>query len=260
MDADGVSELVFTSAEGAARLVVAGYWSVWRWNGSDFEATYSSLPTPSRLEGLVVAQVDGDAQLEILIVEDQRVSIFDGSDYQLEQTFEIAVVPTAIRVADINGDLTPDLIFCDEQDLYVYDLVQGRSRILRGFGGLALDVGQVDDDPALEIAIANGSQPGQIVDGAELSPQISIAGGFGSLVKLLDLNDDGFDDVVVGSPASGLQALDLAADTLLWTYTGSPTVIRPMDLDGDSRAELVVGERSEVVTLSRTGLELARRP
>lgn len=133
LDADGDLELVAVGSPSGFGSNT--YWYRLAWDGATYARLWAELPFAEEIGALAVAQVD--------------------------------VEPTAITGGDIDADGSAEIVVCDGLDLYSYASDTGAQELMRlGFGGVPLDLGQVDDDAALEIGVANGDLAAHVLDGA----------------------------------------------------------------------------------------------
>lgn len=260
LNGDGDLEVVAGSAAGT--FGTNDSWYVLAYNGTDYAQTWANLPYTTQLESLRVAQADGDPALEVLAAVPHAILIYDGATFAFERV--IHVLGTAVRgltVVDVDGDGQTELVFCDASDLFIYDLATGSlERQAFGFGGHDLDVGQVDNDSDLEIAVANGSSAGYILNGSTGLVEWGVQSGFGSLVELGDLDGDGRDEVVAGFEWDSINVYNVEAQSL--TYTVSVfdlAAITLANVAGGSALELIYGDGqwgSVHVLNGSTGVEL----
>ncbi|MBZ0111814.1 MAG: VCBS repeat-containing protein [Thermoanaerobaculia bacterium] len=246
----GIPEIVTSSST---------HWYALAWDGTDYVPTWSTLRYSEGITALEVAQIDQDAALEVIVAAGETVYIYDGATKQLEIDFPIGVVPARMVVGDIDADGTAEVVVIDEHDLYSYSATTGASELVRfGFGGFDLDLGQIDDDAALEIGVADFGQTTYVLDGTTGIPDYQ-RNGLGGYLDFANLNNDGYDDLVV-SWGNLVEAFDVVADQLLWDFSpGALRAIAPIDVQGNPQPEMVLsddGGLGSVKILNQAGVEL----
>jgi hypothetical protein len=258
---DGEGGLEFVAAAAGGGFGPNTYWYVLAWDGINYERVWTHIPMEEPIEALTVAQVDADAALEVLVASGTTVWIYDGAARELQGSIPVAVVPTALVAGDIDADGDAEIVVCDDLDLYTYEVETGAQELVRlGFGGVAMDLGQVDADSALEIGITNGSQPAYVLDGATGLTDWGVADGLGQVIRFGDLNGDGYDEAVGGFAwTTGLRVYDVFADTLLWEEpVFNLAAVKVENVEGDARPEVIYGEAQwgDVHVLDQNGVEL----
>jgi hypothetical protein len=109
LDGDGSSEIVAYTAK--ARIYV--------WDSEKYELRWESVE--ERFEGIqamAIADVDRDAPKELVVCASHKVAYYDGVEFFREREGRDFVDPTAMLVADVDGDLTAEII---TNDGYVID-------------------------------------------------------------------------------------------------------------------------------------------
>jgi len=211
VDGDGRSEILATTSLGGK-----DWWYQVNFSGRLLQ-TWSSFP----IEGETALRALGLAQATesylAVVLTPSTVEVFDAASKKHRFGFEtLSSDNKAIAVADLAGDGSLEAVVCDAQDLTVYDLASGTPMHLKqGFGCADIDVGQVDADPQLEIAIAGNAFGGYVFDGLTLTLDGGDIFGFGARVALADLNADGRDEVVFVRGWS-LRAQNPSTGLLLW--------------------------------------------
>ena len=253
---DGVADLIVASGPGAAGTVTV-------YDGVTQAAVGTFTPFEAAFTGglfVAAADLDGDGRADLVVTPDQgggpRVTIRSGADLTRSLVPDFfGIEDTAFRggarpaLGDLNADGTPDLI------------------VSAGFGGgprVAAFNGKT---------LLPGGTPGRLFpDFFVFEPTLRD----GAYVASGDINGDGYDDLVAGGgPGGGPRVYALSGKDL----TASPSVQTPVanffagdtanrdgvrvavkDLDGDYKADVVVGLGSAGTPQVRTFLGKAITP
>jgi len=248
----GKAGLVSAQVNGQTEIYVAAmedsgahYWYALRWNAA-----------AARMDQVFVSDSMGSEPIKSLQV--QRVSksarhivVAIGTElrrYDLQSKALLNQGPgpcagrfgtDALRAADLNGDGTDELIaICNDQTL----VVEGPGYAgwtLAGVSGRDIAVGQMDNDPALEIATTGG----HVVDSATRSVQWFSPAGFGGIVRAGDVDGDGRDELISTGPLSRVYIYDVELQQAQWSieFIWGVNAIEVADLDGNGVKELLVG-------------------
>ncbi len=179
----------------------------------------------SHVSALIVRDLNKDGNEEILIATQAgRIMAYAADDYHvLFENFQESFtrIPCLIT-ANIDQDVQEEVIFIgqsegeDEPFLYVYDshtlLFEWKS--FRSFEATEMLVANVDDDEQLEIILNTGF----IIDSQfqTLEPSKVGTAGFGRNIFLLDVNGDGFPEVIGEVGGFSLKVYDLYSQRELW--------------------------------------------
>ncbi|GMU63783.1 MAG: hypothetical protein AMXMBFR36_00570 [Acidobacteriota bacterium] len=210
-----------TGVTGQAEIVMLGwsnYWFTLQLTGGALRQTWSSFGSSVALRGLVI--VEGEPPLAIIWTSAEAL-VFDSRTKKLVRTLQLPSEEiVTLAVANIDGFDGNELLACDADAMYVLDFQSGQLLATRfGFGGSRIQVGEVDGDSALEIALAGNPLGGYIIDGASLEVEWGLLEGFGGEAWLVDVHGDSRAELVHGGYDS-LEARDPRTGAQIWSKTG----------------------------------------
>ncbi len=244
LDGDGVLEIVASAS--AADSYVSDFWYVVRMgeNGG-YEQIYVSDLSTDRLTRIVATDLDGDGKGEVLVgYENGIIGIYSGVDFTLQRSLQTPAAVTALAVADLDGDGQSEILTSEGQKVYVYDSDGTFLWQTEAYGGSDLAVGNVDDDPGMEIVIA-GADHGYVIDTVTRQLEWDYLNGFGVLVRTGDTDGDGRDEIVAAS-GSKITLFDAELSTPkreISTDLGIGALL-VTDLDDDGIDEILYGDNS----------------
>jgi outer membrane protein assembly factor BamB len=224
------------------------------------EADGTSRVWPHGLDGPIIAtqtaDLDGDAQSDLIIATEKAVSLFHASgDGEPAWSHPVQEPPTAVKAEEGVGVLVAS------EGAVAQLTAEGDEawRFVHPSAPLAassLDLADPDGDGAFEIVLGTGGgQVYLLAPRADGKPMAEYpVGGAVTLVRYADLNGDGRGEVLVG--AGGVLSVfgspaGAATIGLRWTYAsrGPVTGLAAADVDGDGRWEVAVAGRDNKVTL-----------
>jgi outer membrane protein assembly factor BamB len=218
-------------------------WLQFRNDGS-LREVWSSLAAPEGLRLLRLAQTN--VGIQVVAADSHSLTIYDGITKAHLRTIETGATDlTALEIADIDGNGSLEVVLCEPDVLRVLDYETAASLAVKyGFGCSDLALGQADDDPALEIALAGNSLGGMLLDGATLAVEWADLAGFGNHVRLVDVDHDGRDEIVAASSdGSTLRAVEPFVGSPIWQISvGGVSALEAADLDGDGDPEVLYGD------------------
>lgn len=246
--------IVLPGTPGTARQVILGGNSRNDFGGDDFWQVIQRNPTTGNYDQLFVSpiyssaikrialgNVMGDAQQEIVVMlANGRIYYYDPTT-RVERGYIGTGVSSAeaLSVADLNGDGVAELIVTTTNDLFVYDNNGNLLWKLLGAGGSDVVVGQMDNDPALEIATTKG-----VVDSATHATQWARNGGFGAHLKLAPLPGASYQQLIAAEAWSTVYSYDVATQLPRWSISTPQDIgaIAVADVENDGTPELLIGD------------------
>jgi len=193
LDGDGVDEIV---AAALSQQEINTSWYVYRWDGETYQQEFAAPPELTPVSAMAIAQADADAASEVLVSRGAIVGVWDGIDHRRERTIDthfafgiqglgladvdgdgrlelVAATEDEVlalldqfpasdelrdlAVGDMDGEGLPEIIYVAGDTVYILDAASGVTE-WEVFvpGSAAVDVGQTDDDPQMEVAWSGG--------------------------------------------------------------------------------------------------------
>ena len=248
-DGDGHEEVLVLSSHSLYELAYdgAGYRQTWMY---PFALAPFDSSTDSQEMGsaLATGDVDGDGKQEIFVGAGNRLVKLDGVERRV-----VASAPLGAQVRCV------DLVVADLTNAGAKEVIclaqasSGGSATIKIFAaadltpivelpsaqyGDALAVGNIDNDPQLEIVTSGG----YVFDGATFASQWAYAPGFGNDIAVGDVDGTGVGQIVA-TTTHALRGYSATTKSPLWElsmagpYSVSSVVVR--DIDQSSPAEIV---------------------
>ncbi|HEY3246341.1 MAG TPA: FG-GAP-like repeat-containing protein, partial [Phycisphaerae bacterium] len=242
LDGDGTNEIV----AGASHIgdYPNRFLQILRHSSDGYTHQWVSNPIDEML-GTAVANVAGDSDLDICVVHVGYTQVYDGSTHAvLESFYTPQTITHGVKATDVDSDGHTELVLGSGSTVYVYDAATGVLEYSGNFGGQDLAVGNVDDDSAKEIVIANGNAAGYVLNGQTHVIEWNYGPGFGIRVATADLDADGRDEIVAGYSTSAITAFNAELHSIAWAIPSGGAnlqVLKVADVDGDGSAEVIRG-------------------
>ncbi len=248
----GKAGIVVDDSQGQPEIYLAGstttfgaddYWYALTYDPGRNAYTQSHVSRyfPGGIQRLAIGDLlsSGGAELAVALTDGQVVVVDAQSHRALGMIATTATSLNAMTLADIDGDELDEILLATASSLLVYDGDGNLVWDLVGVGGDDLIAAQLDADPALEIALTDGT----IVDSATRSVQWRHPGGFGFRLQAADIDGDGMDELVAAETWSFVWAYDVDTEQAKWSLpAGDIDAIHLAEVDGDSSIELLLGE------------------
>jgi outer membrane protein assembly factor BamB len=231
----------------------------------------SSTPmwTSETLDGyprdLAFGDVDGNGEVNIIAACFDRVQVLQASTGKKFWYYSVGGTMSSVAAADVDQDGITDVIAGGGADNVgtppnpgksVWALKTSVSPVCweHTFGeyGNELTLANLDGDEYLDpVAVASVEDAAFAVNGATGSALWTWPGTANLYaVTSGDLNDDGFDEVVVGGADDQITAIDHNGSTM-WTYPTGDQIYRKClqtaDLNGDGAADVIAGADDNIV-------------
>ena len=251
----GASNIVLAPApSGVAPDIIVGgnsgsgyggddFWQVIRWNAatSTYEQLFVSPVYTSAVKRIALGNVMGDANLEIAVMlADGRIYL-----YNLQTRTELGYLTTTnglegLSLTDFDGNGVVEVVVTSANDLFVYNGAGSLLWQLAGAGGLDVVVGQMDNDPALEIAATKG----HVVDAATHTIQWTRNGGFGARLRLAPFPGESYQQLIVAEAWYYVYSYDVRRQLPRWSINADLDIngLRIADVENDGMPEVLVGD------------------
>jgi hypothetical protein len=263
LDGDGDTDIMVGFQSGDHRVAIL------RNDGQgDFESPDLIAPIPGRADAAATIDLDGDGDLDILLVQaapgDEIVVLENEGSGSFAPAETYGGVSNAyfahLAIGDVDADGDPDLAIGRSLDVDTQSLYRNngdgtfapQEDIPVPFGYTGNDLGDLDGDGDLDLALVNESGPSVLVLLNDGAGAFTTLGNFpsgadtqlGTELTLADLDDDGLADALIAGANTERVA------TLRSSGTGfEPAAFHPLgaiarraeagDLDGDGDLDLV---------------------
>jgi hypothetical protein len=219
------------------------YWHALRYSPAreGYEDVFVSARMPAGIARLAVADIAGDARLEIVAaLRSGQIVIYDQPSKRLLPGFSAGLSDlTSVALRDLDADGKAEVVAVSSGQLRVFS-GGGVLRWQLGVGGADVVVGQMDGDPSLEIAVAGGS----VVDVTSRAVQWTRASGFGLDVEAADVDGDGMEELIAAPRWDFVWAYDVDTQLPKWSLPVDLDIaaIHLAQLDADPAVELMVSQ------------------
>lgn len=208
--------------------------------------------SPGDAIGAIAAHdINGDGHPDMIVAAGTGITILDGVTHNvIGRISDGNNGHFSIAVADLDGNGQNEIIYLGTNESYnsnqmtinIYNATDlgpiWQSPVLDL--GTSLAVGNVDNDPALEIVTAKG----YVYDGASHVNQWAYGPGFGFVVDIGDLNNDGVEEIVAAVDWTAVRTYSATLKSPLWEIIPSMLDIDALlvtNIDTDTQAEILMG-------------------
>lgn len=146
-----------------------------------------------------------------------------------------------MAVADADNDGTLDVVALTSTKLFIYNAATAVLERTLNYGGDRLAIGNVDNDPKLEIVLNSG----KVLEVTSSSTVVERDGApFGVDVALADIDGDGRQELVASEGWYHIKAWDLDVPSIKWDHAVSADIsaLRLFDVTGDGVPEVLFGD------------------
>jgi hypothetical protein len=231
LNAEGLADMAKTykyffvldsTEEGVLRYMYSDYAShlhVYVVKNGRSELDWETATLGSAITALLVSDVTGDGRKEIWVSTARgRIIVYDEQNY--DRMYENFIEPfqsiSCMTTANIDNDPEEEVIVIGDGRLNIYDGKNGALewKSTATFAATEIILGNVDDDPQLEIILNSGT----IIDSRfyTVEPYSLKSGSFGVRMKLLDMNGDGHPEIFSETTGFALKVYDVYGQRELW--------------------------------------------
>lgn len=220
-------------------------WQALRYSSAtrSFEQVYVSDHLPQGIVHIALTRLEG-SPLIMVALADGALRLYDQRDKRLLQSYMDPCAARgglrALAAADLDGDNSDETVsLCADGTLVAYG-PRYPTWTLPDVGGSDLAIGQMDNDPALEIATTSG----RVIDSVARRVQWEWTDGFGVQLQAADIDGDGRDELIAGEAWYVVWAYDVEKRRPKWSISTTHDVgaILASDIDGDGALELLIGD------------------
>jgi hypothetical protein len=197
------------------------------------------------IRGLELAKVTNASDRQIVVMlDDGRIYLYDFATKAELGHFDTGVAGyyglTALTISDLNADGLAELILTNESDLFVFNASGQLLWQVPGAGGYDVVAGQMDNDPAVEIAATNG----MVVDAGTHAVQWTHGGGFGVHLKLAPFPGENYQQLISASGWQFVYSYDVGRQLPRWSIQTPQDIgaIEVADVDNDGVPEVIIGD------------------
>ncbi len=265
---DGKADVI--TANAGSFTTFGGTVSVLLNNGHGSFPTPQTYPVGPGADAVAVADLNGDGIADLVTANSYSGNSYSGTvsvlwgngdgTFQPQQTLPVGSSPSAVAVADFNGDGIPDLITANGSSRTVSVLLgngDGSFQTPQTFraGGYsdAVAVADLNGDGIPDVITADRDHGTASVllgngDGTFQRPQKYDVGQGADSVAVADLNGDGIPDIIVASYYGTVSALLGNGDGTFrpqqyFNAGGEPTAVAVADLTGDGIPDIITANR-----------------
>ncbi len=248
-DIDQDSNLEIVLGGSTTTFGADNFWHVIRYDPgtSSYRDIWVSDYYFTSISRIVVADLDKNGTLEIVLgLGNGSIQIVNGSTLQVENA---CATPAGdindLAIGDVDRDGANEIVFCNDSSIFVYDALTLSLEWNSGsYGGRGIAIGNVDRDLAVEIVTSRSGNTGYVVDGSSHVLEWEYAGGFGSIVRLEDIDGDYMKEIVGANDWDYITAFDADIKSPKWQITADLDIdsLRVMDIDNDSVLEILYGD------------------
>ncbi|PYL78184.1 MAG: hypothetical protein DMF26_01585 [Verrucomicrobia bacterium] len=146
---------------------------------------------------------------------------------------------TGLSLTDLDGDGLAELIVTTQDDLFVFNSAGQLLWQVTGAGGYDVVAGQMDNDPAIEIATTSGN----VVDASTHTVQWTYNAGFGSYLKLAPFPGENYQQLIGANAWDIIYSYDVARQVPRWSIPNFNTGgIQVADVNNDGVPEIIIGD------------------
>lgn len=244
MPGDGSAPEVIVGGSSLGNFYGNDFWHSLRYNRRtrNFDQVFVSPLYDSTIVRIALGNVlGGSAQQIVVMLDDGEIYLYD-----FMTKAQVGLITTGVSgleglsLTDLDNDGLAEIIVTTSTDLYVYNNAGTLLWKVKGAGGPDVVAGQMDTDPAMEIAGANGV----VVDAATHQPQWKYKNGFGLHLALAPIPGQSYDQLLASQPYNYIFSYDVSTQLPRWSLYLPQDIdaLRVADVTNDGVPEVLVGD------------------
>ncbi len=241
VDGDGTPEVIYGGTYNQRSVI-----KVLDYQNETYEASTISSIYDWRVEWMEVFNINafGGEKLFVLTDEDE-ILVMDLNSLTIEEAIPVPSSGRKFHISDTNGDNAPEIIVLTNSKVSLLDASGGLLYEKSVSSGNDLAIGNVDDDPAVEIIVS--ATDGYVLSGTDLSEEWAFLGGFGDQIYLQDIDSDGIQLIYGAENYSFVKGFDAVLSSPIWEFETSSSIdlLKVEDPDGDGNFEIFIGNDSQ---------------
>jgi hypothetical protein len=249
---DGYPEIVAGASSGGYGFGPNQYWYVAGHDSTTntYKQLFVSPVLDSNISRIIIADPDHSGKKVFVTTTGGKLYAYGGWPLKLLSTTAIPSNITAMAAGDVDDDGIDEIILSNGSfyygssgDIYILDGTSyTQKKMLSGVGSSDIAVGQLDDDPQMEIVTAG--TPGRVIDGLSGTEQWNYASGFGNHVVIGNLDDDSQNEIIGAASWYKITAYDPTVKSPLWEISSSLDIstVTLNDVNNDGIPELIYGD------------------
>jgi hypothetical protein len=248
----GTHGIHFVEQGGVQELIVGSDNSVWSSyrrdpKTGDYVCVYASpeyLPVIGQIQ---VVDLDRDGKQEVLVSQANLIHVYDFASKRKRGEIKLGSLSGSFEAYDVIPGGSLEIVVGGQSHLSVFALDGSLLRSFSATNLYRLRVGQMDDDPALEVT----SRRGQVYDLDTGQIEFDRFSLQHQHIELADADQDGKLELLIAQSDGLIHCFDVDLDQEAWTIPCGTSVdaMRAIDVEGDSTPELILaGASAAVVT------------
>ena len=212
------------------------------WVSSYYGANYGE----TSLSTITYFDIENDGNWEILCgFTDGSVLIYDGASMDLIRTIESAADGiNAIFLADADNDDEKEIVFCDDDNTYFFEITNYTLEHTINFGAHDFEPGNVDQNEDIELVYSNGDIISY--DGITVSIIWDFSGGNSSQgkVELSDIDNDNMEEIIFARYWNNITVYDVDIQSPKYEIASGHDIdaLLVTDVNNDGIDEILYGD------------------
>jgi len=244
LDQDGTVEIVLGGS--ITTFGANDFWYILEKGSSGYDIRWlSDFYSQEQVSHLTAFDIGKDGTFNIFLgLTKGSIQVYEGTTLekitQLSTPSKQAI--NRILLADADNDSTPEIVVCDEKNVFLYQADSLTLKHQLAYGASDCEVGNVDATPASEIVLANGLVLG--FDGTSTQVKWNYTSGFGRLIELSDTDADGMKEIIGAAAWDYLTLFDADLQSPKWQIKTDLDIngLLATDVNNDGVDEIIYGD------------------